>query len=174
MHRKNTEKTEKNIVLTSSNFDQDPEYKELKKLYTSIKRKYKLTATDVISRLEEKEVLIPSCVFNEKLSVFESMVKYLKENLSLANREIAVLTFKSQKSIWQSYNSTKKKFPSLFEIKPSVCHIPVSILKEPFTILEAVVKYLKEDLKLSFHKIAVVLRRDDRTIWTVYDRVKRK
>jgi hypothetical protein len=174
MYRKKAKKIEKIRVSTSSNFDKDSDYRTLKKLYTRIKKKYRVAATDIISKLEKKEILIPSCIFNKKLSIFESIVKYLKENLGLANKEIAVLTFKSQKSIWQSYNSAKKKLPSIFKITVSDHYIPISILQKPFTILESVVLFLKDDLLLSFHKIAVILKRDDRTIWTVYNRAKKK
>jgi len=40
--------------------------------------------------------------------------------------------------------------------------------------LEAVVEYLREHRQLTLHQIARLLNRDDRTIWTVYDRAKRK
>lgn len=174
MYRKNLEKRGKNSVYVSSNFDKDSDYQTLKALYTKIKDKYKIPAAEIISKLEKKEILVPSCIFNEKLSVFEAIVKYLKENLKLPNKEIALLTSKSQKSIWQSYNSSKKKLPSAFEIIPSDYYIPVSILQKPFTILESVVKYLKDELMLAFHEIAVVLKRDDRTVWTVYQRAKKR
>ena len=43
-----------------------------------------------------------------------------------------------------------------------------------FSTLESIVRYLKESCHLSLHEIAVILNRDDSTIWTVYDRAKRK
>ena len=174
MYRKKAKKIERNRVSPSSNFDKDSDYRTLRKLYTRIKKKYRVSAAEIISKLEKKEILIPSCIFNKRLSVFETIVKYLKENLALANKEIAVLISKSQKSIWQSYNSSKKKFPSVFKITVSDYYIPISILQKPFTILESVVLFLKDDLLLSFHKIATILKRDDRTIWTVYNRAKKK
>lgn len=41
-------------------------------------------------------------------------------------------------------------------------------------VLEALVEYLKDVKGLSYHEIAILLNRDDRTIWTVYSRVKKK
>ena len=41
-------------------------------------------------------------------------------------------------------------------------------------VLEALVEYLVDVKKLSYHEIAVLLSRDDRTIWTSYRRVKLK
>lgn len=59
---------------------------------------------------------------------------------------------------------------------------PYSELKIPSTIfldrdvsiLEAVVEYLKDKSGLTYHEIAILLERDDRTIWTSYNRVKKK
>lgn len=42
------------------------------------------------------------------------------------------------------------------------------------SVLEVLVEYLKDKKELSYHEIAVLLNRDDRTIWTVYSRVKKK
>jgi len=174
MHRKIHKKTEKFPGSPSSKFESDPDYQLLRALYSKIKDKYNLPATEIVSGLEKKEILIPSCIFNKKISAFESIVKYLKENLNLLNKEIALLTSKSQKSIWQSYNSTRKKYLPVFKIISSDYYIPVSVLKIKFTILESVVRYLKEELMLNFREIGFVLQRDERTIWTVYQRAKNK
>jgi hypothetical protein len=40
--------------------------------------------------------------------------------------------------------------------------------------MESVVFYMKDDLEKSYHEIAVYLNRDDRTIWTVYNRALKK
>jgi len=53
-------------------------------------------------------------------------------------------------------------------------YFPKSIFKTKHTIFEAVVFYLKEERNLSFHEIAVLLDRDDRNIWTVYARARKK
>ena len=44
----------------------------------------------------------------------------------------------------------------------------------PLTVFESVVYHLKEDKKLRFRKIAKLLNRDERNIWTVYHRALRK
>jgi len=54
-------------------------------------------------------------------------------------------------------------------------YIPIETVRDrTFSILESVVKFLKEKRALTYHEIAVLLNRDDRTIWTVYNRVKKK
>ncbi len=53
--------------------------------------------------------------------------------------------------------------------------IPTSIFRDrTLKPLEAIAEYLHEHEGLTFHQIARVLNRDDRTIWTVYNRAKRK
>ena len=89
MYRKNSKKQGANRGLISFKYDKSSDFKELNKQYAKVKNKYGVSSAELISRLEEKEVLIPSCVFNKKLSTFESIVKYLKENLGAANKEIA-------------------------------------------------------------------------------------
>ena len=53
--------------------------------------------------------------------------------------------------------------------------IPSNIFKDrSLSVLEAIVKYLKEKRNLTYHQIAELVDRDDRTIWTVYNRVIKK
>ena len=40
--------------------------------------------------------------------------------------------------------------------------------------LVAIVESMKDELGLTYHDIAKLLNRDDRTIWTVYSRAKKK
>ncbi|MBI1969360.1 hypothetical protein HYS48_01585 [Candidatus Woesearchaeota archaeon] len=59
---------------------------------------------------------------------------------------------------------------SVFEV-----YIPTRIFQDRrLSVLEALVLHLKEKEGLNFHTIAVLLNRDDRTIWTVYHRAKKK
>ncbi|MBI2005629.1 MAG: hypothetical protein HYS80_02600, partial [Candidatus Aenigmarchaeota archaeon] len=39
---------------------------------------------------------------------------------------------------------------------------------------ENIAAYLKDTFGLTYHAIAVLLNRNDRTIWTVYQRAKKK
>jgi len=53
--------------------------------------------------------------------------------------------------------------------------IPSIIFRDrELKVLEVLVEYLKEKREMSYHEIAVLLNRDDRTIWTVYSRAKKK
>lgn len=53
--------------------------------------------------------------------------------------------------------------------------VPVFVFRDrSVAVLEALVEYLRDVKGLSYHEIAVLINRDDRTIWTVYNRVKLK
>ena len=52
--------------------------------------------------------------------------------------------------------------------------IPLEILRDrTVSVLESIVEYLKNK-GLSFHEIGLLLNRDERNIWTVYNRAKKK
>ncbi|MBI2102069.1 hypothetical protein HYT53_05665 [Candidatus Woesearchaeota archaeon] len=129
-------------------------------------------------RVEAKEeVKVPISVFNnDYLSSLENIVKYLRENLLLSFKQIAELTNRNEIALAVTYRNAKKKMEAKFvvtEISPY--SIPVSILKDRnISVLENIVAYLKDNFGLAYHKIAVLLNRDDRTIWTVYQRAKKK
>jgi hypothetical protein len=53
--------------------------------------------------------------------------------------------------------------------------IPIEVLQDrDVSVLEAIVRYLKDGKGYSYRQIAVMLHRDDRTIWTVYKRASKK
>lgn len=125
----------------------------------------------------KEEIKVPISVFNnDYLSSLENIVKYLRENLLLSFRQIGELTNRNEIALAVTYRNARKKMPAKFvvtEISPY--SIPVSILKDRnISVLENIVAYLKDTFGLAYHKIAVLLNRDDRTIWTVYQRAKKK
>ncbi len=53
--------------------------------------------------------------------------------------------------------------------------IPSAILRDgTLGIMESIVKYLKEEFHLTYHQIAILLKRDDRVIWATYNNSLRK
>lgn len=125
----------------------------------------------------KEEVKVPISVFkNDKLGSLETIVKYLRENLLLSFKQIGFLTNRNEAALAVSYRNARKKRETKFvvtEISPYP--IPVSILQNRnLSVLENIVSYLKDTFGLVYHKIAVLLNRDDRTIWTVYQRARKK
>ncbi len=142
-----------------------------------------LSSEDIIGLIEKllkvpikEEVKIPITVFdNDYLSSLETIIKYLRENLLLSFKQIASLTNRNEVALAVSYRNSRKKLRANFIERVSPYYIPVSILKNrKLSVLENVVSYLKENYGFNYHKIAVMLNRDDRTIWTVYHRAKKK
>jgi len=59
------------------------------------------------------------------------------------------------------------------EVSPEEA-VPVSIFSHKLSPSEALCKFLKENRELTFHEIALLLNRNDRSIWTSYARAKKK
>jgi len=183
MYRKNSEKNKKNDDFSSSKTiynelkKNNINYNDLVKFY-KIKKvfdEFKEVTPEIIKKFEEKKIEIPVSIFSKKLSCLETIVKYLRENLDLSNKEIAKLIKRSEKTIWQAYNSANKKLPLKFKIEFSKYYIPVSVLSDrKLSVLESIVKYLHEYFELNYSEIARLLYRDNRTIWTVYSRARKK
>ncbi len=133
-----------------------------------------ISEADLPVKKETEE--IPISVFdNKELSSLETICKYLKENLTLSYHEIAVLLNRNDRTIWTTYNNARRKLEARFVVAQSEYFIPLSIFKErKLSVLESIAVYLKDNCSLSFHQIAVLLNRNDRTIWTVYNRGKKK
>jgi len=131
---------------------------------------------ELIKKGEKPEtVKIPVHIFNNKLSSLETIVKYLKENLSLKYSEIAKLLNRNDRTIWTTYSNSKKKLSKKFAIKENKFFIPVSVISNrSLSVLESIVCYLKDDCNLKYSQIALILHRDQRTIWTVHNRGGRK
>lgn len=148
---------------------------QLKKLFIHyLKDNLEKISTDLAYSLK-KETSIPDTIFNKKLTILESIVKYLKENLGHTLKDISTLIGRDQRNVWSIYHSSIKKYKENFEIKDHQYLLPISIFaNRKLSILENAVFYLKSKFDLSYHKIALIIHRDDRTVWTVYQKAKRK
>ena len=142
-----------------------------------------LTSDEIINLIQKllkieikEEVKVPLSVFkNDYLSSLETIVKYLRENLLLSFKQIASLTNRNPIALAVTYRNSKKKMEAKFAEEISPYSIPVSILQDRnLSVLENVASYLKDTFGLTYHKIAVLMNRNDRTIWTVYQRAKKK
>lgn len=134
---------------------------------------------------EQGHSTVPSSVFFDRdLSPLESVTEYLKEEKGLTYHEIAVLVGRDDRTIWTCYSRAKKKreakpkHPSV-PARPApagkVVDIPLDIFKNrTFAPLESITSHLKDAAGLSFHEIALLLNRDDRTVWTCYSRARKK
>jgi hypothetical protein len=171
--------------MAKEKIDGEENFSDITKVFDFIledlREKHRLTDKEIINLLKKrietkKEFSLPVNIFEDrKLGALESVVKYMKEELNLSYHEIAVHLSRDDRTIWSSYNSSSKKRKEPFSIRESKYNIPLSALgNSKLGILEAVVLYLKNNLNLRYRSIAQILNRDERTIWTTYQRATKK
>jgi DNA-binding CsgD family transcriptional regulator len=152
----------------------DKDFEEFSSLLKRLTKRYNLSSLELVQKVE-KAGYVPVNIFNKVLSPLETVTKYMRENLNYSNKKIAKVLNRSEKTIWQAYNSSMKKQATRFRAEIPEYVVDISILNDRrFSILELVVSYLKEYYNLTYHFIASLLQRDDRTIWTVYNRAQKK
>lgn len=141
-----------------------------------ILRKQGYKEKDILGLIKKPKEGIPITIFsNDELSSLETIVKFLKENKNLSFSEIASLLNRDQRTIWTTYSKAKKKKKEIFVVSESEYYLPFEIFRDRnLGVLENICLYLKDEYKLSFHEIAILLRRDDRTIWTSHHKAMEK
>ena len=160
------------IISRFKDFSKEEKIELVSDFIGELKRLHGVSEGEILGR---KESAIPIGVFsNDALSCLEAIVKYMKENLKMRFSKIAKLLNRSGKTIWATYSKSTKKMPSSFSDVSHDIMIPASaISNRSYSTLESVVGFVK-DLDYSNHEVAKMLHLDDRTIWTVWDRVKKK
>jgi protein involved in ribonucleotide reduction len=158
-------------VLT---FDDLIKFEKAKESLASLKEKYKINLDELFDFVKE-QLFFPVSVFNKEQTVLESVVKYLKEEKNLSLSKISGILGRDQRNIWHIYNKANKKSSKKFSSGEIKFWIPASIFSNTkLSALESVVSYIKDEFSLSYHEIALLLKRNDRTIWTVYQRANKK
>ncbi len=131
-------------------------------------------------------ITVPVSIFSDAhISGLQALCRYLKEQRHCTFAEIARLLNRDQRTVWSSYhqsqsrqNQNNKKLSDT--IVPTVAdsdayEIPISIFSQrTFSILESLVKYLHEVHMLRFVRIGEIIGQDQRVVWTVYNRVRKK
>lgn len=152
----------------------DKETDALRKILKTLSTRYDISSQD-LTKITDENITIPLSIYSDKnLSMLESTVKYLKEELNMRYSKIGRLLKRDERTIWVTYHNSLKKSNKKTIISDGIS-IPIKIFsKRRFGILESAVGFLKEDHGLKFSEIARILRKDDRTIWTCYKRLKDK
>lgn len=166
-------------VDSDSSYSKDIE--KFQNIVNILKEKYNLSSYDLIDILLKKKIekpmdMIPVSIFkNDSLSALESIVKYMKENLNISSKKTAELLNRNISTISSTYIKASKKHPAEFLSSESKQFIPIKTIAErKYSVLEALVRFMKTNLKLANKEIANLLNRDARTIWTVNSRAKKK
>jgi hypothetical protein len=127
------------------------------------------TQTTIQQVYEESEFSLPLSLFQNKISPLRLIVKYLHEEKKLRINQIGKLLSRKDQVIWTSYNAVKTS-----KLKFSCDYfIPISIFSDTsLSVSEALVNFLKKHY--SYSKIARLMLKDPRTIWTLQDRANKK
>jgi hypothetical protein len=149
------------------------EFDRIKESFLPLKKKYKLELDEILELV--KEIFFPTTILNNKLTILEAVVKYLKDEKKFSFHVIGDILKRDERNIWHIYDNAKKKYAKRFSVEEGEYWIPLTIFAETkLSALEALVAHLKEEYVLSYHEIALIVKRDDRTVWTVYQRSRKK
>ena len=164
------------LILTSTEGcikipDKDELLNDLKKILSELQANYNVTSEEAIGLTQEKE--IPVSIFSTERGPLESLVIYLRETGKLDFTTISTLLKRDYQTIWTSYNLGSKKTSE--GISHSRVVVPLDIFNSrELRIFESLVKFLREKKSLRYRDIAILLNRNDRTIWTLYNRAIKK
>jgi hypothetical protein len=116
---------------------------------------------------------IPVCIFRGEQSILESLVIYLKDNLGFSLKKIAEVLDRKYTTIHTTYKNGISRCSSL-KTDDSI-KIPLHIFSSrDISPFEGIVLYLKHYNGLSNHRIAQILEKDNRVIWTINNRGEKK
>jgi DNA-binding CsgD family transcriptional regulator len=150
--------------------------RRLKGILDEISQEERIPKKDILDLLKkEQQLVIPISIFsNRELGVLELVVKYLKEEHKYGFTEIAKLLKRDRRTVWTTYHFATKKLPAKLRMDASE-GIPLAVFQDRgLGVLESLTVYLKEVRSMRYSQIARILNRDQRTIWTVYSRAKKK
>jgi len=77
-------------------------------------------------------------------------------------------------NIKDKFNLSAADIIELLTQDPTEISLPISIFNNKLGMLESASLYLKDEKGLSFKEIAKILKRDYKTIWTSYNKAKKK
>jgi len=123
-------------------------------------------------------ILVPTAIFSDRnLSFSESLIDFLWAGSNLAPSKIGKLLSMDRRNVFtimQRIAEKKKQKTTVPEPKENI-FIPVDVFSErKFSVQEQLVAYLKEEKQLSNKEIALIISRSEKTVWTAYDRMKKK
>ena len=138
---------------------------------SKLEKKYSLSYARILEIIgSQQEIRIPVSIFNEKLGSLESVVKYLKENLGLSIKRIALILNRKEQSVRTTYLRAVSKLKGRLDVS-SYRKMPASILRDrEKSVLESMVDHFL-DGGFTIYQIASVLKRSYKTIWTIKDRI---
>jgi len=141
----------------------------------AVRKKHSISYEDLLGLVVGGRDRVPVTIFSRKLSSLEAIARYLKDELCLSHHKIAELLGRDERNIWHSYHDSLKKHPEALAAGPAQFFIPLKIFAEKkFSILESIVVHLRHEYSLSYRQISALVQRNEKTVWTVYSRAKKR
>lgn len=158
--------------------------KQLDEVLLFLENNYAVSQTDVLQLIknkqkevkEEEATYIPVSLFAAtNLSSLEAISVYLRDNKSFSFAQMGKLLGRNPIALSASYRAAKKKHEKQIHVSDSAYFIPATILRnKKLSVLENIVFYLKQEYRLTNVQISQLMKKDQRTIWTVLSRIKGK
>lgn len=158
--------------------------RKLNSILRFLEQKYTIPQEEILQLIKNKERekkeqqshYIPISLFGATpVSSLEAMAIYLREEKKLKFSQMGALLGRNPVALSTTYRNAKKKFPKKCIVSETKYYIPCHLFApRKLSVLETLVIYLKKEYKLQNKKIADLLNKDPRTIWTVLSRVKIK
>ena len=111
---------------------------------------------------------VPVSVFTCDYSPLQALVTFLHIDRGYTFKEIAAVLNRPYSTIWNACMDAAANSPK------SEFSIPLKQFSAGLSILETIVTYLHIYYGLSFARIGALLKRDQRTVWTSWNRAVRK
>lgn len=150
-------------------------FEKIEEIFEQLKKAENITEDEILGVFRQKHDLkaIPLSIFSTWLAPLEAIVLYMKDTLNLTYSEIARELNRDQRTIWLTYQNAKKK--NIGIVISGNYYIPLDIFKNrALSMLENLSVYLHEVKGHAFREISDMIKKDNRTIWTVYNRAKKK
>jgi len=127
----------------------------------TIKKKKNLKKKQKSDKIEKDNLIISLTLLSKEIKQ-----EYSKEKEEIINLLV--------KEIKKKYKLNNKEIAQLTKTETETETIPLSIFKYKSGALESVCRYMKENLNMKYREIAGLLQRNERTIWTAYNKAKQK
>lgn len=148
-------------------------------VFKFLAKKYAISKEEIIKLVNEKkdsEQSIPLEILRtQELSSLEAITKFLRENRKWSYKKIGQLLNREAHTLATTYAVAKRKKSQLFseKVEKDSLKIPFTAFKKNLSILEAICTYL-HSINYTYVEISKLLLKNQRTIWTVCNRAKKK
>ena len=114
-------------------------------------------------------ILIYAITYKKRIFYILIIINIYVQETILKKEEIIKIE-KARQLIIDLKEKYKLTYDLLFQ---NELKVPIDIFLKEITTLQSVVKYLKEDLELSLHEISLLLGRNEKSIWHIYNKANK-